>query len=82
MAVRLTPPAILREPPTRAKTLKEREEPVEPRDCAVPSMLLLPPTRVRLLTPPKVPASKNEEDTLALRGSTAVEPDAMVMEEI
>lgn len=61
MAVRLTPLAMLREPPTRAKTRKERVEPAEPLDRAVPAMLLLPPTSVRLLTPPRVPDSKKDE---------------------
>jgi hypothetical protein len=45
-------------------------------------MVLLPPTSVKLLTPPRVPDSRKDEATLALRGSTAVEPKSMVMEEI
>ena len=82
VAVRLTPLAMLREPPTRAKTLKVSEATAAPLNCAVLAMELTPPTRVRLLTPARVPDSTKDEATLALRGRMVVEPCARAMEEI
>jgi hypothetical protein len=44
-------------------------------------MLFVPPTRVRLLTPPNVPEREKDEETDALSGSKRRAPETTEMEE-
>ena len=74
--------AMTKKEKNAAKAVEKQRLEEEKRVEAYEAKLLAPPTKVRLLTPPKVPDSENEDATDALRGSTSVAPEEMVMEAV